>query len=302
MTTGAINDAPLILLQTNITSGNQNRMKQSNYHTLNIAHRGARSLAPENTLAAAQKALEIGADMWELDVGLTADGELILMHDNTLERISNVADRFPARQNWWAYQFTLAELRQLDFGSWFNQTDPFGQIAAGNVSPTDLNRYVGQPIPTLCEALTFTRDQDWRVNVEIKDWSNTPIDANIVEKVVDLIEKMDMSDQVLVSSFNYNYLERVKAANPKIATGVLVYQTHLPDPVALLRRLGAQAYTPHLPLIQSAAIADLREQGFEVYIWTVNDEETMRTLIQAGASGIITDFPQILKPILDARR
>lgn len=266
--------------------------------TLNIAHRGARSLAPENTLAAARKALEIGAEMWELDVGMTADGSLILLHDNTLERTSNAAAIFPDRSPWSVHNFTLEEIRRLDFGSWYNEQDPFGQIAAGHVSPADQAGYVGLSAPTLAEALAFTRDYSWRVNVEIKDLSSTPGDTTVVEQVVELVAELDMVEQALISSFNHGYLERAKAANPNVSTGALVL-TPAEDPAALLRQLGAQAYNPPLMAIGPETIADLREQGFDVFVWTINEEVDMRGLVQAGASGIITDFPQALKVILD---
>lgn len=265
--------------------------------TLNIAHRGARSLAPENTLAAAAKALAIGADMWELDVAMSADGELFLTHDDTLERTSNVAQAFPQRGPWSNHTFTLEEIRSLDFGSWFVERDPFKQIAAGQVSAEELAGYRGELAPTLREALVFTRDNDWRVNVELKDLSGTPGDATVVEQTVALIAELDMVEAVLISSFNHSYLPRVKAAEPRLATGALVSQAD-PDPVALLRRLGAQAYNPRVTAIRPEDIAPLREQGFDVFVWTVNDEATMRGLVEARASGIFTDFPQVLKPIV----
>ena len=264
-----------------------------------IGHRGAPSLAPENTLASAQKALEVGADMWELDVAMTADGELVVVHDNTLERVSNVAQVFPDRQKWWVHQFTLAELRQLDFGSWFNEQDPFGQITAGNLSQAELDRNVGEPMPTLREALAFTQDNDWRVNVEIKILITTPGDSIVAERVVALIEQMGMVDRVLISSFYHSYLERVRAANAKLAIGVLTL-FDIFDPVVLLRQLDAQAYHPWNSFIQPETIASVREQGFEVNVWTVNDEARVRSLIEAQTSGITTDFPQTLKPILSA--
>jgi len=264
--------------------------------TLNIAHRGNRSLAPENTLAAARKGLAAGADLWELDVALSADGIPYLVHDDTLERTSNVAEIFPERRPWRTHAFTLAELRQLDFGSWFNLTDPFGQITAGNVSQAEQASYVGEPAPTLEEALVFTRDHDWRVNVEIKDLSGAPGDAVIVETVVALIEAMDMVERVIISSFNHDYLGRAKAANPAIPTAALVYRP-VADPPALLRHLQAEAYNPHRS-IDPAAIGPLRAQGFGVNVWTVNDETLMRALIEAGASGIFTDFPHVLAAIL----
>ena len=263
---------------------------------LNIAHRGASSLAPENTLAAAQLALTGGADMWEVDVGLTADGQPILLHDDTLARTSNVMELFPQRQPWWLHQFSLAEIRQLDFGSWYVETDPFGQIAAGQVAAADFAAYAGERAPILAEALAFTRANDWRINVEIKDLSGTVGDAHIVERVVQLVEQMKMIDRTLVSSFNHQYLARVRMMNPNLATAALVEEA-VADPQQLLGRLAAQAYHPPASAIQPQQIADLRQAGYEVNVWTVDEVETMRRLIAAGVSGIITNFPHRLKQV-----
>src|SRR5262245_27786405 len=163
-----------------------------------IAHRGASSLAPENTLASARKAFEIGADMWELDVSVTADGELVALHDDSLARTTNAGALFPDRTPWLISTFTLAEVRQLDAGSWFVETDPFGTIAARTVTPAEQKALAGQPIPTLREALLFTRDQQWRVNVEIKALIPPLIGFPVVEAVVRLIESLAMSEQVLL--------------------------------------------------------------------------------------------------------
>lgn len=265
--------------------------------TMNIAHRGASSMAPENTLAAARKALELGADMWELDVGLTADGVLVLGHDDSLERTSNVTDLFPERASWLVSDFTLAEIRQLDRGSWFIDQDRFGQIAAGNISQAELDQYVGVPTPTLEEALLFTRENEWRVNVEIKHLVGAAAESEVVEQAVALVESLAMADRVLISSFNHRYLKRVKRANPKIATGALVGSAPA-DPLTMLRRLEAQAYHPRNSIVQPEEIRSLRRQGFAVNVWTVNDEALMRTLIEADVSGILTDFPQRLAAVL----
>lgn len=264
--------------------------------TLNIAHRGARSLAPENTLAAARKGLAIGADMWELDVAMSADGVPFLVHDDTLARTSNVKTVFPDRSPWANHLFTWAEIQQLDFGSWFVETDPFKQIAAGNVSQAEQASYRGEKAPSLREALDFTRAHDWRVNVEIKDLRGTAGDATVVEQVVALVDELGMAERVLISSFNHRYIERVKRANPAIATAALVERA-VPDPPALLKRLAAQAYNPRNGQITPAEIGKVRDAGFDVYIWTVNDEATMKQLIAARASGLFTDFPQLLKPL-----
>ena len=266
---------------------------------LNIAHRGARSLAPENTIAAARKALEVGADMWELDVRMTADGELIVLHDSTLERTSNATDVFPNRRPWLVHEFRLDEIRPLDFGSWFQEQDPFGQIAAGVVSQSDLAGYAGERAPTLREALTFTLEHDRQINLEIKDLSGSPGHSQVVNKVLSLVEELDMVDLVLLSSFNQHYLTQAREAHAKIATALLVSK---PNPQAhdLLRKLGAQAYHPRKTAIRAADVALLNRQGFRVHVWNVNDENTMRRLVEDGVSGIFTDFPQVLASFLSS--
>ena len=262
-----------------------------------IAHRGARSLAPENTIAAARKALEVGADMWELDVGMTADGELLVIHDSTLTRTSNVKQIFPERRPRSLAEFTHDEIKRLDFGTWFTEKDPFGQVASGAVSPVELESYVGEAAPTLREALAFTRDHDWRVNVEIKDLRDTPGDSQVVPKVLALVEELDVADQVLVSSFKHRYLRDIRRRNPRIATGVLVNKPHA-DPKSLLQRLGAQAYHPSLAALRSEKISRLRTHGFQVNVWTVNESGVIRSLMSAGVTGIFTDFPQIMRPLV----
>lgn len=264
---------------------------------LNIAHRGARSLAPENTLLAAERGLALGADLWELDVAVTKDGALVVLHDDTLERTSNVQTVFPQRQPWQVWDFTLAELRRLDFGSWYVGKDPFGQIRVGAVSAEELARFKGAAIPTLQEALEFTRAHAWRVNIEIKDAGNTPGDASVVEKVVESIQSLDMVDRVIISSFNHDYLRRARAADADVVTAALVERA-APDPLALLEEIDAQSYNPGLNCIDEGTVHALRAAGFDVLVWTVNEEEDMHRLIDWGVSGIFTDFPQRLNKLL----
>ncbi len=265
---------------------------------LNIAHRGARSIAPENTLLAAKRAFEIGADLWELDVAMTADGEIVVIHDDSLERTSNANQIYPERTPWHVEEFTLAELHQLDFGSWYVERDPFNQIAVGVVTKSEQEDFKGLPIPTLREALALTWEKNWRVNIEIKDLAGKPGDVDIVEKVVALVTESDMSGSVIISSFNHTYLQRVKAADLGIVTAALVEKPD-PDPVALLSRLQAQAYNPGIENLEIQQIEQVTSTGAKVFVWTVNDEASMQRLIEAGVSGIFTDFPQVLKKVLE---
>jgi glycerophosphoryl diester phosphodiesterase len=264
---------------------------------LNIAHRGARSLAPENTLAAARKALEVGADMWELDLRMTADGELIVLHDSTLERTSNVREVFPDRKPWLVHEFSLDEIRLLDFGSWYGEQDPFGQIAAGMVTESELANYAAEPAPTLREALTFTLEHNWRVNLEIKDLSENPGHSQVVAEVVSLVQELDMVDLVLISSFHQDYLAQVSKIHCKFATALLVSKLD-PHPAELLRQLGVRAYHLRKTAVRSTDIKLLNRQGFAVHVWNVNDQKTMQRLVRAGVSGIFTDFPQVLAAVL----
>jgi glycerophosphoryl diester phosphodiesterase len=262
-----------------------------------IAHRGARSLAPENTLSAAVKAFQVGADGWELDVAMSADGELILLHDDTLDRTTNAAAVFPDRSPWAVHEFTIDELGRLDFGSWFINSDPFKQAAQAEISQAELDSFASLPVTTLAEALKYTKDNRWWVNVEIKDARGTPADEVIVSKVIQLVEELGMLDQVLISSFNHSYLRQVKDINPAIETGALVNQVVV-DPIRLMQDLEAQAFHPGKKVTYAQQVKALLEEGYGVNVWTVNEEAEMRDLIEMGVTGIITDFPQTLKPLL----
>lgn len=286
----------------------KSKARQSNIHypasipqlPSNIAHRGARSLAPENTIAAARKGLEAGADMWELDVQLTADVELIVMHDGGLARTSDVKKRFPDRRPWRVSNFALAKIQTLDCGSWFNEKDPFGQIKAGVVSAGDQHSYFGERAPTLREALRFTLDNDWRVNVELKDLPSWDKGELMVRKAVALVAEMGMEDRVMISSFNHDYLRQVRALTARIAIAVLSVWA-IRKPARYLAHMEAQAYNPRKSAVRAGTVRALRSAGFDVYVWTVNDEKTMRRLISMEVSGIITDFPQTLAKILGRR-
>lgn len=263
---------------------------------LNIGHRGAASLAPENTLWAAQKALESGADMWELDVRMTANGELVLLHDRSLPRTSNAKQVFPHRRGWRLESFDREQLRQLDFGIRYREEDPFGQIAAGAVSADDLARYTNTPIPTLQEALAFTRDHNWQVNLEIV---HTPGGhaASIVADVMALLDKMGMGEQVLITSFHHRYLSQAHDINPRIATGVLDLKPRQ-RVLSLLKKLQVQLYLPRAFFVTADLVTSVQAQGYELVTWTVNEPDEMQKYIDMGISGIITDFPQRLSSII----
>ncbi|MFZ4616083.1 MAG: glycerophosphodiester phosphodiesterase [Rectinemataceae bacterium] len=262
-----------------------------------FAHRGFRAVAPENTLAAARAALAIGARWWELDVAASSDGELIVIHDDSLARTSDAAVRFPERSPWSVYDFTQAEIESLDAGSWYAASDPFGQIKSGFVSASDLARFAGERIPSLRACLEFTKAAGISVNVEIKNAEGRACHPWLAERVVELLREHDMVGSVLLSSFNHEYIVRAKRAAPGLRTGALV-EGAAPDPVALLDSSGASSYNPDLETLTEAAVHAVRASGRDVFVWTVNEEADMERLIDWGVSGIFTDFPDRLFRVL----
>lgn len=265
---------------------------------LNIAHAGASSLAPQNTLAAGQKALQIGADLWGVDTRLTKDGVFVLMHDGTLDRTTNVEEVFPERAPWRVDEFTVSELKLLDAGSWFVATDPFDQIELGQVLQADLCSYEGERVPTLKEALEFTRDHDWRIDIEVKTTDNIP-DVVIAQKLVTLVVGTGTKARVLVSSFDHQLLAEIKRLDPEIPVAALVIVAPW-DPVSYLEELQADVYAPSPVGFTSSLVARLGALGFGVHLWTYNAEDQLEHFaVMEGVSGIYTDFPQRLEPILD---
>ncbi len=265
-----------------------------------IAHRGARSIAPENTLAAARKALEVGADLWETDVAVTADEELILFHDDSLKRTTNVEEVFPDRAPWTFTTFKLREIRSLDAGSWFIDEDPFGQVAAGAVSPEEAESYRGEKVPTLEEALEFTRDAGWTVNLELKRLPHPMEDFPVVRRVLELIRRVGIPlEEVVISSFVHRWLREVHALEPRIEIQALIgYFTSKPIDWRYVGEF--HTYNSRDMLTPPEKVHELVEKGEEINIFTVNDVEEARKYIEAGVSGLFTDFPQRIVKVCHA--
>ncbi|MGD9330695.1 MAG: glycerophosphodiester phosphodiesterase family protein [Desulfobacterales bacterium] len=260
---------------------------------LNIAHRGARSLAPENTLLAARKGLEAGADLWETDLAVTRDEALILFHDDLLVRTTDVEQRFPERATEPFTTFNLEEIRSLDAGTWFVEADPYGQIAAGMLSEADQAACRGAQVPTLEEALVYTRDADWRLNLELKFLPAVMNDFPLVPRVLTMIARVGLSpEQILISSFNHRWLNEVRTLRPEIAVQALIgYHT---DHTLDWGGLEFETYNVRYTLVRDADILRRKQQGLAINLFTVNDEADMRRFMALGVDGIITDFPQRL--------
>ena len=256
-----------------------------------IAHRGARSLAPENTLAAARKAHAVGADLWETDVAVSADGQLFLMHDDAMMRTTDVAERFPDRVPAPFSTYTLAEIRTLDAESWFERDDPFGQVAAGAVSRSELSAYVGEKVPTLREAFELTLELDWFLNLELKAQPRPNDTFDVAGAVLDLAEAVGIGpDHLLLSSARHEWLKATKACRPDFEVQAILglFPENPMD-------FGDPFFDTFNPRVTRLTIEEIEEQlalGRRVNPFTVNDPETMSALIEIGVTGLFTDFPQ----------
>ena len=225
-------------------------------------HRGASGYAPENTLEAFELAVQQGAHGVELDVHLSRDGELVVAHDETIERVSDGTGRL--------CDHSLSELKRLRF----NKTHP---------------EYQNARIPTLGEVFELLAPTGLKVNVELK---NSLIDYPDLEaRCVELAARMGMTQRVLYSSFNHHSLLRLKAIDPSIPCGIL-YECTMVKPWEYAHALGMNALHPHFSeLLIPGECDSAHALGLEVNPWTVNEEADILMACRAGADRLITNYP-----------
>jgi glycerophosphoryl diester phosphodiesterase len=235
-----------------------------------IAHRGFSGNAPENTLAAIRQAISVGADMVEVDVTVTADGHVILLHDETLDRTTN--GKGPP------FESSLDDIKKLDAGSWF---DP---------------RYEGETVPTLVETLETVKGLIL-INIEIKAEA---VEFGVVRKVAGQIVTQGMLDQVVVSSFSPDALRQMKATNPAIITASLFNkELHIGrDPLEILREVDSQAFNISSKRLTVAMVERCHRQMIPVAVYTVNEPEEMRRVMGMGVDAIFTDYPDQMLEIV----
>lgn len=241
-------------------------------------------------MPAIERAWQLGAHGIEVDVRATAEAEFVLLHDATLARTTDVHQIFPLRQDNPVHTFSLAELGRLDAGSWFIDTDPFGQIAAGQLSDHDLETIRGVHIPTLAEVLLFVKKRSWFVNIELKELPHPAL----VDELVSLVEKLQMPSSCFsLSSFNHDYLRHLRDTRPDLEINALIG-----GDVMRPQNWGTfefAVYNANADLTDEAQIARALDQGCQVNLYTVNEPGQMKRFLQAGVSKIFTDFPQRLK-------
>jgi glycerophosphoryl diester phosphodiesterase len=230
-----------------------------------VGHRGAKGHTPENTFASFNRAMELGADVVETDVHLSRDGEVVVIHDHTVDRTTN--------GNGFVKDLSLAELKQLDAGAWFD------------------SKHIGERIPTLAELLEWAKERV-PVAIEVK---NGPIYyPGIADKIVRLLRDFNMLRQAMLISFDHLMLREAKMIAPELATGIL-YVGRLVDPIAAARAAGADALHPQWAFVTPELVETAHAAGLAVSPWAPNDLGTLHLLDDMGVDSIGTDYPDLFR-------
>lgn len=249
---------------------------------VDYAHRGASGSAPENTLASAEFAIVEGASFIETDVRRTADGELVIMHDDKLDRTTNVEEVFPDRAPYWVHDFTLAEIRQLDAGSWF--------------AP----EFTGERVPTLRE-LIDTIGHRAGLLLEVKGALLYPgIEADIAAELKEIPGYLPWAlntDNLVIQSFWLPSVRDIHAQMPEVPVGIL-YDVRPTDAALIEASTWADQINPGNAFTDQALVDRIHELGMEVNPYTINTGQGMRKLLNMGVDGIITDYPGVLRAIV----
>ncbi|OXM88422.1 glycerophosphodiester phosphodiesterase [Paenibacillus rigui] len=241
-------------------------MKQT--QPLIIGHRGAAGEAPENTLVSFLLAVEQGAHALELDVHLSADGEMIVCHDETVTRTTNGTGAIA--------HMTVEQLKQLDAGARFNP------------------RFAGEPLPLLAEVFAAIPNSIM-INVEVK----CSYSDRLLERFTELLQEYDRLSSVVVSSFDHKILVKLKQALPELRIGLL-YTANFASHRLMAEQTGVEVYSlhPYYKLLDAEDIQDAVAHGLEVYPFTINAEAELQQAVEAGVTGIITDYPERLRRLL----
>lgn len=249
-----------------------------------IAHRGARYVAPENTLTAVRAALARGADMVELDVQRSKDGRLVLIHDNDLLRTTNVEKVFPKRRSYAVADFTYADMRRLDAGAWKR------------------DRYAGERIPTLKQAVRLLQRERAGLVLELKSPALYPgmvSEVSVALRSVDgYLGRAIRKDRLVVQSFDFEAAKAFKDLEPQVPVALLGSPA-----VAELPALAtwADEISARHKAIDANYVAAVHATGMACTVWTVDTEANMVASLDKGVDGVVTNRPDVLGRVLQAR-
>jgi len=233
-----------------------------------IAHRGASAVAPENTMAAFRRAVEMGAECIETDLHLSRDGRLVIVHDATLNRTTS-GDGL-------VKNFTFNELRDLDAGTWFSKD------------------FAGERIPTIEDLLDFAGQADLSLYLEIKGGAGYGVER----AVISALRGRKESKAAVVLCFDASVLDRIHQLDRLLMTALL-FDSGGEDMVKEAVRVGARQIGPRGDCVTPELVADAHRRGLKVVAWTINEATQMRALAKVGVDGIITNHPDRLIAVRD---
>ena len=235
-----------------------------------IAHRGYSGAYPENTMLSFMKAEEAGADGIELDVHLSKDGELMIIHDEALIRTCG--------KDGFVYSYTRSELEDINAGK--TKNDAFGFT----------------PIPSLEEFLSWLKETSLYVNIELK---TMPVYyPGIEEKTVRMVESLSLSDRVIYSSFNWLSVFRLKEMGVTSKLGLLIEGPSLRNIGAQMKDNGIECYHPAYSMLSDESVRELKDNGRMINVWTVNDDTDIQKCLEWGIDGLITNETEKARRIL----
>jgi len=234
-----------------------------------IGHRGASGYAPENTIAAFERANAMGADGIELDVHLSSDDKLVIIHDETIDRTSDGEGR--------VCEMTLQRLHEFSFHN-------------------NMDEFVGEKIPTLDEVLDLVKPTNMVINIELK---NGVVFYPYEEMIINTVENHGMGDRVFYSSFNHLSAKKILSIRPNARVGFL-YEDGMIDPVSYAIKHGVSALHPaKYNLEYPGFIDECKKNNMDLHVFTVNTREDMYRCLNHGVTSIITNYPDIARAVVD---
>lgn len=238
-----------------------------------IAHRGYSSKYPENTLSAFEAALNVGVDMIELDVTLTADEHIVVIHDDTLDRTTNGQG--------YVQQSSLKKIKELDAGQWF--------------SP----QFKGETVPTLTEVLALVKDSVG-LNIELKPeaYATSSAPHTIENQICRLVKQWKLDHSVLISSFQHHFISRINKICPALKTALLYDKFDTADVINHWSSEQVFACHPGQQSLRRYQVKELQQKGLKVHPYTVDDISEMEKLINWGVDGIFTNEPEKLRQVI----
>ncbi|WP_079528400.1 glycerophosphodiester phosphodiesterase [Halobacillus hunanensis] len=261
------------VFSTSATNVSANEIKnRDRQQTITIAHRGASGYAPENTMAAFEKSVDMKAEMFELDVQMSKDGKLVVIHDTTIDRTTNGSGQVG--------DFTYEELQQLDAGSWFSE------------------EFASEKIPTLGQVLDEFKGRSG-ILIELKSPSLYP---GIEQKVADALVSRNMhkpeNEKIIVQSFDHESMKKFHSILPSVPIGVLLGYSENGVSNEQLAEFSSYAdyFNPNKAMITKDLVERIHEYDMKTHPYTVRDRESANFLLEAGVDGIITDFPDYVDP------